>query len=152
MKQLIYVLLFIGIVIVDRVSKWLITYAGITVCKVTAWLSWCLYYNRGVSWSFLHTEDTMPFVLVSLLVAFITGIVAWQAYTHLRHGDPIYGQLMVVAGSCSNLLDRVLYGGVIDFIYIHIGDWSFAVFNIADVAIVLGVCVMFLQEVYRPDA
>lgn len=152
MKRLIYALLFIGIVIVDRISKSLIMYAGITVCKVTAWLSWCLHYNRGVSWSFLHAEDTLPFVFVSLLVAFITGIVAWQAYTHLHRGYPIYGQLMVVAGSCSNLFDRAVYGGVIDFIHIHIGDWSFAVFNIADVAIVLGVCIMFLQEVYRPDA
>lgn len=152
MNWFIYASLFIGIMVVDRVSKWLIVYSGITACKVTAWLSWCLHYNRGVSWSFLHAEDTKLFILVSLLVACITGIVAWHAYTHLHHGFPIYGQLMVLAGSCSNLLDRALYGGVIDFIHMHIGDWSFAVFNIADVAIVVGVCVMFLQEVYYPDA
>ncbi len=55
---------------------------------------------------------------------------------------------MVIAGSVSNILDRVVYGGVVDFIHVHINGWSFAVFNIADVAIVVGVCIMMLQEVY----
>lgn len=151
-NRLIYALLFIGIAVVDRISKWLIIHFGIAYCKVTSWLSWCLHYNRGVSWSFLHAEDTGLFVLVSLLVAFITGVVAWHAYTRWCQGRAVYGQMMVIAGSCSNLLDRVLFGGVVDFIHLHVNGWSFAVFNIADAAIVLGVLVMFLQEVYHQDA
>lgn len=152
MNMLVNALLFTGIVVIDRVSKWMIINSGIGICKMTAWLSWSLHYNRGVSWSFLHAEDTVPFVLVSLLVGLITVIVLWQAYTRLRNGHPIYGQVMVLAGSCSNLFDRALYGGVIDFIQFHIGAWSFAIFNIADAAIVLGVCVMLMQEVYCQDA
>lgn len=151
-SRLIYALLFIGIVAIDRISKWLIMHSGITACKVTPWLSWCLHYNRGVSWSFLHAEDTWLFVLVSLLVAFITGVVVWHAYIRWCHGQTIYGPVMIIAGSCSNLLDRVLFGGVVDFIHLHVQDWSFAVFNIADAAIVVGVFVMFLQEVYHQDA
>lgn len=152
MKQLLYLLLAVGVFLLDRITKWLIITSRITIQQVTPWLSWYVHYNRGVSWSFLHAKNTSVFVLVSLIVLAITMMVAVYAYDQWQQDKMIWGQLLIIAGSLSNVVDRFVYSGVVDFIYMHIHDWSFAIFNIADVAIVLGVCIMIAQEVYYQHA
>ena len=148
MKYLISYILFLFLFLCDRASKWIVISSGIDTYRITSWLSFDLQLNRGISWSLLHSENPWIFFWVSVGVALVTLCVAVHAAYQWYHDKPIYGQTMVVAGSISNILDRMMYGGVVDFIHIHVGEWSFAVFNIADVAIVLGVCIMMLQEVW----
>jgi signal peptidase II len=51
--------------------------------------------------------------------------------------------VLIITGAFSNLLDRLFYGGVIDFIVVWFGDWSWPAFNIADAAILLGIAFVF---------
>ena len=55
----------------------------------------------------------------------------------------------ILGGAIGNLIDRVLYGHVIDFLDVYIGRWHWPAFNLADVAITLGVALFILDELLR---
>lgn len=148
MKYLFSYALFLFLFLIDRVTKWAIVSLGVDSYEVTSWLSFDVQLNRGISWSLFHSDNMGTFLFITLCVIAVTLCVVAYAVYQWRLDKSIYGQTMVIAGSVSNILDRMVYGGVVDFIHVHIKGWSFAVFNIADVAIVVGVCIMMLQEVY----
>ncbi len=56
---------------------------------------------------------------------------------------------MIIAGALGNILDRFLYGHVVDYVLFHTGSWSFAVFNLADSFITVGACLVVLDEILR---
>ena len=60
----------------------------------------------------------------------------------------------IVGGAISNVIDRLRFGAVVDFIHAHIGAWSWYVFNLADAAIVCGVAALVLDSLLpqRADA
>src|SRR5579863_239204 len=128
------------IFIVDRVTKMMaLAYCAEDVCRINSFLSFELVFNRGISWGILHSASDLVFVLVSLIIAMVTALLCWSAYYNYVCGVPIVAEMLIIAGSIFNLIDRVIYGGVIDFIVLSYGNVSWPVFNIADAAIVLGV-------------
>lgn len=98
-----------------------------------------LAINRGVSWSMFHSENTTMFVFVSLMIAIVIGLLGFYTYNRSRAGLPYGFEVLVLTGALGNMLDRFLYHGVVDFIVIGYGDWFWPTFNIADIAIVVGV-------------
>jgi lipoprotein signal peptidase len=54
--------------------------------------------------------------------------------------------MLVIGGALSNALDRLLYGAVADFFHFHWQDWSFYIFNLADMAITVGVLLLILDS------
>ncbi|KKP36142.1 MAG: Lipoprotein signal peptidase [candidate division TM6 bacterium GW2011_GWF2_32_72] len=136
------VAMFLVTIFADRITKlWSI---NMGYYKVNSIFSFDLVMNRGVSWGMFHYSDTTAFVLVSLFVLLVTLGVGFLAYTKWRDGESILGESLIIAGSFSNLLDRIIYGGVVDFIVINIGNWNWPAFNIADTAIVVGVATILL--------
>jgi len=69
----------------------------------------------------------------------VTAAVCWHAYYNYARGASVIAETLIIAGSVSNLIDRAVYGGVVDFVLLSYGTMSWPVFNIADVAIVMGV-------------
>jgi len=70
----------------------------------------------------------------------------------LRRADNALAALAIGAiagGAVGNVIDRLRYGAVVDFIHAHIGDWSWYVFNVADAAIVCGVGALILESQFR---
>ena len=65
-----------------------------------------------------------------------------------QKGKSITGFLLILSGALSNVLDRVVYHGVIDFIVVHYGNWYWPTFNIADVAIEFGAVWLIIQGLY----
>jgi lipoprotein signal peptidase len=57
-----------------------------------------------------------------------------------------------MGAAAGNLVDRVMRGRVVDFIYVHYYAWSYPVFNIADSAITIGVAIILLHSVFSHDA
>ena len=141
-----YLLLGALICIVDRISKMaaLMWCAG-AAQTITSFLSCQVFFNRGIAWSFLHSESDSIFIGVSVVIACITAIVGWHAYYQYMRGRLIIGEVCVIAGSFSNLIDRAVYCGVIDFIVFSYNNFSWPVFNVADAVIVLGVGIMIFQ-------
>jgi len=98
-------------------------------------------YNRGVSFGLL---GSLPIAVVAVVVALamLALIVWWVRASSLLVRA---GLAICIGGAVSNALDRWLFGAVADFFWLHWGDFSFFVFNVADAAITLGVCLLLLD-------
>jgi len=100
-----------------------------------------LVFNPGVSYGLL---SSLPFFVVAIVVApALCALIVWWARSHsvlVRTGLAI-----CIGGAVSNALDRWIYGAVADFFWLHFGNTSLFVFNVADAAITLGVCLLLLD-------
>lgn len=107
-------------------------------------------YNRGVSFGLL---GSLPFpVVIGVVTVALVALVVWWA----RSSSTLVrvGLAICIGGALSNAADRWLFGAVADFFWLHWGDMSFFVFNVADGAITLGVCLLLLDltGIARPRA
>lgn len=101
-------------------------------------------YNTGVAFSMFSWIDDKGLVAISVVViAFMLYLAAnaksWFALT---------GFALVIGGAIGNVIDRAVYGHVIDYYYFHTPVWSFAVFNQADVFITVGAGMILLYELF----
>ena len=114
---------------------------------VFPWLNWTLLFNRGAAFSMLADAGGWQRHLlsgVSMLVASVLIVVLWRlpAQQRLQSGS----LLLVLGGALGNLVDRLRFGQVTDFIQVHYAGWYFPAFNIADSAITLGVIGLLWAE------
>jgi len=144
---IIYYVVFAVLLIIDRVLKYLVmTYMelGEAIPSETSFFSIRYVINTGVSFSLFSGHPEVLIVLQSILFIAVT-IACVVTYKKLRHPVLQTGLVWIVAGGAGNLIDRVLYGHVVD--YISVG--TFPVWNFADMCIVggcilLGVYILFL--------
>ncbi|WP_158626028.1 signal peptidase II [Arsenicitalea aurantiaca] len=116
-------------------------WTGGEVQQVTGFFDYVLVWNTGISYGLF---GSMPVWGLSLImVAAIVGLSIWW----LRGDTTIVrtGLMLIIGGALSNLIDRVIYGAVADFFHFHWQGYSFYIFNIADVAITLGVGFLLLD-------
>jgi signal peptidase II len=143
----LHVLIPIITFVIDRLTKW---WAVSFLCQkpLAIWgnaISCLITYNKGVSWSLLAFDGATSFWIIGFLVCGVIFLLVWHIYVQYRQEHAIYGELLVLGGALSNFYDRFLYGGVVDFILLQYGNWSFPVFNCADIAIVCGVLLMMYE-------
>ncbi len=138
-----YSVTFVGVVVFDRITKYWALASLDQPYVVNEFLSFELTFNRGISWGMFNTGDQTTFAVVSIAVALITCVLVGYAYMRWQDARCIAGEVLIIAGSCSNLVDRLLYKGVVDFIHFHAYGWSWPLFNVADMSIVLGVGIVF---------
>ena len=110
------------------------------------WNSSCISLNftlnKGVAFSmFAFLGENLKYIQVVLIGA-VLGYIFWKRES-LREYALALGLLM--GGGISNLLDRFLHGGVVDYVYWHCG-FDFAIFNFADVMIDLGVLLILIHS------
>lgn len=139
------VLLVIGIMLLDRATKYLAIVWLHKPFVLTYFLDFTLVLNRGISWGFFNTNNIVYVVIMRVcIIALIIALYLYMAVCYKKK-KPIFAQVAVFTGAASNLIDRFVYGGVIDFIHVHYGAWSWPIFNIADIAIVCGVLWMIFH-------
>lgn len=107
--------------------------------------------NTGVSMSLLHAETAAGrWLLVAATLAIAAGVAVWIARETNRLDTIALG--LVLGGALGNIVDRVRFGYVVDFIHVYWRDHHFYVFNVADAAITIGVIVLLLRSVLAPAA
>lgn len=105
-------------------------------------------YNLGVAFSML--ADAHGWFIVGMRLV-IVGFVLWLwKRTPVSHKLAHLGFALVVAGALGNIIDRFVYGHVVDYVLFHTESWSFAVFNLADACISVGAALIFLNEFFAP--
>ena len=137
-----FIILVLGVA--DRLTK-LMALRMLVRNQINTFLSFDFMLNRGISWGMFHDSSETIFTLVSCAVIIVCAILAGIAYRRYQEDKCIAGELLVLCGAVSNIIDRMIYSGVVDFIVVTIGDWTFPVFNLADVYIVVGVATMFVM-------
>ncbi len=133
------------IFLLDRLTKYYVLHTCPQQWVINQFISIRLLLNRGISWGIFHTTNYWGFIIVSSLIIVVTTMLAFYTYVRWRQGFWIGGECLVLAGSLSNIVDRIIYHGVLDFILLSFNSWSWPVFNIADMAIVIGVGIMIIQ-------
>jgi signal peptidase II len=130
-----------GIFIIDQNIKMLFVdgYRYYTEC-----IDLILVYNKGVAFSmFAFLEEALKWIQTALLVGVI-GYTLW-----LKKECYILPVGIMVGAGLSNVYDRFIHGGVVDYVYWHCG-FNFAVFNFADVMIDLAVVWLLILN-FRPQ-
>ncbi|NBJ13733.1 signal peptidase II [Microvirga sp. SYSU G3D207] len=95
-------------------------------------------WNRGISYGlFQQSSDLGRWALIVISILAAIGLSVWIRRTSAKLLAASLG--LIVGGALGNVIDRLAYGAVFDFIQFHIGSWSWYVFNVADAAIVAGV-------------
>ena len=114
---------------------------------VLPFLNWTLLHNYGAAFSFLADKGGWQKWLFSgLALAVSLSIMAYLRKIPQQAKLLALGLSLVMAGALGNLIDRVRLGYVIDFLHVHYGDaWHFPIFNMADVAINIGVALILID-------
>lgn len=105
-----------------------------------------LVYNPGAAFSFLANQPGWQKWFFTLLAL---GVSAWLIVLLKRHAQEWLQPAafaLIVGGALGNVVDRVRFGAVVDFLYFHWGEHGFPAFNLADSAITLGVILMLLAQ------
>lgn len=139
------------VILLDQVTKVTIlkTMAYGASHAVTSFFNLVLVYNRGAAFSFLAAEAGWQRYLFT---AIAVGAAIFILYLLKRHAGQrmfCWALSLILGGALGNLIDRLAYGHVIDFLDFHFGGWHWPAFNIADSAICLGAVLFVLDELRR---
>ena len=107
-----------------------------------------LAWNRGISFSLFHSEAAYaPFALAALAIGISAGLVVWLRRVGLRW--PATGIGLVIGGAIGNVIDRLRFGAVVDFLDFHWAGYHWPAFNVADAAITVGVLFLLSDGLFR---
>ena len=137
----------IFLVFADQISKYLIVQTltlGETI-NVLPFLDFYLIFNTGIAFSFFDEGGELGrWILVFLVLLVCLYLVNVLISEELRKYETL-ALLMILSGGLGNLIDRVVWGHVIDFIHFYYENYSFYIFNLADTFITIGVIIYILD-------
>jgi signal peptidase II len=139
-----------AIVILDQIVKMLVRsrldlYESVAV--IPGVLSLTRVHNTGAAFGLMNTLDFPYKTLVVALIAAaaLSGLALYAATLDPAQRLSRFGLAFIIGGAAGNLIDRIAYGYVLDFVDAYYGDWHFWAFNVADAAITAGVALMILD-------
>jgi signal peptidase II len=141
----------IVVVGVDQLGKHLVLeHFGEVACvdrheRVTGFFDLVLTCNRGMSFGLFNSGDGLSVPLFSLAAGVIVLVLLWWL-SRVRSDILASAIGMIIGGAIGNVIDRLRFGGVIDFLYFHAGAWYWPAFNFADSAICIGVLLMLFES------
>jgi len=136
--------------LLDRISKFLaVKYLSNGSININENISLNLFINHGFALGFLNTIAYNSYIIF-LLLSIIIFLVIYTYVKSYNQGS-IFAESLVIVGAFSNLIDRIIYNGVIDFIDINIASFHIPVFNLSDFMIVVGILIMFKNIIFQKD-
>jgi signal peptidase II len=138
-----------GVVLVlDQCSKliadaWLVLHQPVVLLP---FLNLRLAYNTGAAFSFLHdAAGWQRWFFIGLALVVMAVLVVWLARLAAHQTGTALALSLILGGAAGNLIDRVVYGHVIDFIDFYYRSWHWPTFNVADSAITIGAGLLILD-------
>ncbi|MBP6951997.1 MAG: signal peptidase II [Alphaproteobacteria bacterium] len=155
MIRLFYAFLIVLLVIaVDQASKaWILDIMNPpTVIPLLFFLDIVLTWNKGVGFGFLQAHSLLGIlglITMALAISIALGVWLWRTTDKFL----LISLSLIIGGALGNIIDRLRFGAVVDFIYVHlyIGGYHFPAFNVADSAITVGVCLLLLESYVRKE-
>lgn len=139
----------LDVIVLDQLSKWwIVEKLGMghrPPVILNEYMALVMVWNRGISFGILnHETEYMPYVLTALAVVISAILLRFARRSKLLLERFAYG--FVIGGALSNAIDRVRFGAVADFFYVHYGTLGWPAFNLADAMICIGVgLLLFIQ-------
>jgi len=140
------------VVAIDQLSKWWVVDVIMRpprVIELTPFLNLVMGWNRGVSFGLFNTAAPWaPWVFSGLASAIVVFMWIWLMRTELKLVAAAIG--LIIGGAVGNIIDRLRYGAVADFIDVHAAGYHWPAFNAADSAITVGAVLLVADSLLRP--
>lgn len=146
------VMLFV-VLVCDQLSKyWVLNIFDLPAkgsVKILPFLNFTMVWNKAITFGMLSGQlgqyGPIIFAIVAFLIA--AGLFVWMIRASKLCVVLSLGA--IIGGAIGNIIDRLRFQAVVDFIHLHVGGWSWYVFNIADSAIVCGVGMLLIDAFFR---
>ena len=113
---------------------------------LTSFLNFQLIWNDGIAFGLLNFDNNFYYNLITLM---ITTVIVILLFLTIKNQDQYsYFYSIIAGGALGNLIDRIRYSSVPDFIDFHISNFHWFVFNIADIFVSLGVICLIVAEIF----
>jgi signal peptidase II len=136
-----------AIVLADQLTKWLVlaNFAPGERREMAPFFNMVLVFNKGAAFSFLADAggwQTPLLVGFALVAAVVVSVLLVRA-----PGRSLFcaGLALILGGAVGNVMDRLRYGHVVDFLDLHAAGWHWPAFNVADSAITVGAALLILD-------
>ncbi len=148
MKKIIIILL---IFIFDRTSKMYLINLQSTGTDIDFYifpfLNFYLVWNTGIGFGLASFESNIFYHVLTLIIVIINLVLIY--FLLKAKGAYVYLLSIIIGGSLGNLYDRVYYYAVPDFIDLHIGNFHWFIFNVADIFITVGIISLMFTEIFK---
>jgi signal peptidase II len=135
-----WLLVSVVVIVLDQLSKAAISshFAYGESLAVMPFFNLVLAHNTGAAFSFLHDAGGMQRWLFSAIALVASAWIIWLLRKHQLQMLFSFALAFILGGALGNLIDRIAYGYVVDFLDFYWGSYHFAAFNLADSAITCG--------------
>ena len=140
-----------SIVIADQITKFWIhkNLAFMNYLDIFPFFKIVHFQNKGAAFSFLHDAAGWQryFLITVSMIAIV--VIPFFIKKNKKESLALWSFTFILAGAIGNLIDRIYYGYVIDFIYLHVNDFYWPAFNIADSFITIGAFLLIFDMVKK---
>jgi signal peptidase II len=146
-RWVLFAAIALGVVAIDQLSKtWITTTLGPgeSMDVLGSWLRFVHWTNSGILFGMLP-QSGPAFAVVSMIVVGLIGVY------HARAGRGLVTTValgLLLGGALGNLVDRLRYGAVVDWVDMGIGGWRFYTYNVADAAITTAIVLLLAMTVF----
>jgi signal peptidase II len=137
------------VVVLDQLAKWAILNWLDQGTALTPFLNLVMVWNRGVSFGMFNSSGALaPWILSGLALVVVVALLSWLR--RVEHPLTGCGLGLIVGGAVGNVIDRLRFGAVIDFLDFHALGWHWPAFNVADSAICIGAALLLVDGLLMP--
>ena len=135
-------------IILDQISKYIIMdYLNGKFETVTSFFKLVYVFNTGISFSLFSSDVSwMPIIFSLVGFVFVLLLFFWLSKSETRFQATGLG--LIIGGALGNIIDRLVYGAVFDFLDFHLFEYHFPAFNVADISISLGVIIVIFENIF----
>jgi signal peptidase II len=140
-NALIWLCLSAVVIVLDQITKHiaLALLEPYQPVAVFPGFNWMLAFNEGAAFSFLADAGGWQRWFFTVLALGVSALLAWWlSRTPRQHWRDALPFSLIIGGALGNVIDRLLYGHVVDFVQIYYDQWAWPAFNVADSAISVG--------------
>jgi signal peptidase II len=116
---------------------------------VTSFFNVVRVHNSGAAFSFLAGASGWQRWFFTAIGVIAAAVIVWMIRSHPGQKLFCFAMACILSGALGNVIDRLLYGYVVDFLDFHWAGWHFPAFNVADSAITVGAACLILDELIR---
>ena len=137
--------------LLDQLSKWsALSNLQLGVPEpVLPFLNWLLLFNPGAAFSFLAQGSGWQRWFFTILGILASVYIIYLLRKSLEDKLLCVALSLILGGALGNVIDRIMYGAVVDFIDLHYANWHWPAFNVADSAICVGAALIIYSELRK---
>jgi signal peptidase II len=141
------------VVVLDRITKYVVqqSFSLHESIEVTPFFNLVYVYNRGAAFSFLSDAGGWQRALFIAIASVASVWIAWLLRKHASQTLFCFALSLILGGAVGNVIDRVLFGAVVDFLDFHAGGYHWPAFNVADMGISCGAALLIWDALTTKD-